>query len=402
MTHNLCNPKLEYKIMGSKSKREYLIKIRERYRKASKKDKTNLLDELCFVCGYNRKYAIRALNNKQVKPIKAKKRGPKKQYNHPEILKVLNFIWRKANLPCSKRLVEILSLWLPYYPFEINEGTRKKLLGISAASIDRLMRADRSKYLKLGLATTKPGSLLKKHIPVKTGQWDETKPGYLETDTVAHCGTSMAGQFAFTVNSVDIATNWTAQGAVWGKGERGVKEIIAEMEDILPFEILGFDCDNGSEFLNWHLVRFFSERKKPVKFTRSRPYQKNDNAHVEGRNWTHIRQYLGYQRFDNQQIVGLLNDLYRTEWYFYFNFFMPYTKLISKERNGSKTIKKYDKPKTPYQRVLESKDINEEVKKGLTKTFKQLNPFEVQEVMSQKIKKIIALANEPIIENVDN
>ncbi len=166
MTHNLCNPKLEYKIMGSKSKREYLIKIRERYRKASKKDKTNLLDELCFVCGYNRKYAIRILNNKQVKHIKVKKRGPKKQYDHPEILKVLNFIRRKANLPCSKRLVEILSLWLPYYPFEITEGTRKKLLGISAATIDRLMRADRSKYLKLGLATTRPGSLLKKHIPI--------------------------------------------------------------------------------------------------------------------------------------------------------------------------------------------------------------------------------------------
>ncbi len=384
MTHNLCNPKLEYK------------------RKASKKDKTNLLGELCFVCGYNHKYAIRVLNNKQVKPIKAKKRGPKKQYNHPEILKALDFIWRKANLPCSKRLVEILSLWLPYYPFEITEGTRKKLLGISAATIDRLIRADRSKYLKLGLATTRQGSLLKKHIPVKTGQWDETKPGYLETDTVAHCGTSMAGQFAFTINSVDIATNWTAQGAVWGKGERGVKEVITEIEDILPFEILGFDCDNGSEFLNWHLVRFFTKRKKSVKFTRSRPYQKNDNAHVEGRNWTHIRQYLGYQRFDKQQIVGLLNDLYRTGWYFYFNFFMPYTKLISKERKGSKTIKKYDKPKTPYQRVLESKDINNKVKKELTKTFKQLNPFEVQEVMSQKIKKIITLANEPIIENVDN
>ena len=218
----------------------------------------------------------------------------------------------------------------------------------------------------------------------------------------AHCDTSVAGQFAYTVNSVDIATTWTIQRAVWGKGERGVKTAIADMENTLPFEILGFDCDNGSEFLNWHLLRFFTERKKPVKFTRSRPYQKNDNAHVEGRNWTHIRQYLNYDRFDNQEIVGLLNDLYSTEWYYYFNFFMPYTKLISKKRNGSKTLKKYDFPKTAYQRVLESKDINNEIKKGLRKTFDQLNPFKLQEAMSKKIKQIITLANEPIIENVEN
>ncbi len=389
--------------MSNKSKKEYLKKIRERYKKASKKEKALLLDELCLVCGYNRKYAIRVLNKEPLqKGNKLNKRGAKKQYGHPAILKVLNFIWRKTNLPCSKRLVEIIALWLPYYPYPISGETRKKVLGISPATIDRLMRTDRGNYLKLGLATTKPGSLLKKQIPVKTGQWDETKPGYLETDTVAHCGTSVAGQFTYTVNSVDIATTWTVQRAVWGKGERGVKTAISEMENVLPFDILGFDCDNGSEFLNWHLVRFFSERKKPVKFTRSRPYYKNDNAHVEGRNWTHIRQYLGYQRFDNQKTVGLLNGLYCSEWYFYFNFFMPYSKLISKKRDGSKTIKKYDKPKTPYQRVLESKDINDEVKQHLTKIFNLLNPFDLQKTMSQKIKQIIVLANEPIYENADN
>lgn len=387
--------------MGSNSKKEYLIKIHERYKKASKNDKTKLLDELCAICGYNRKYAIRVLNNGPLQNSgKPNKRGAKKQYAHPDILKVLNFIWRKTNLPCSKRLVEIIALWLPYYPHSLSGQTRKKILNISAASIDRLMRGDRGNYLKIGLATTKPGSLLKKQIPVKTGQWDETKPGYLETDTVAHCGTSVAGQFIYTVNSVDIATTWTVQRAVWGKGERGVKAAIADMEQTLPFDILGFDCDNGSEFLNWHLVRFFSERKKPVKFTRSRPYYKNDNAHVEGRNWTHIRQYLGYQRFDNLNSVELLNALYRGEWYYYFNFFMPYSKLISKRREGSKTIKRYDKPKTPYQRVLESDDINDEVKRELAKTFNRLNPFDLQDTMSKKIKQIIALANEAVIENV--
>lgn len=387
--------------MSNTSKKEYLIKILERYRKASKKDKTSLPDELYLVCGYNRKYAIRKLNNNHTaNGNNLNKRGVKKQYSHPDIFNIIHFVWRKTNLPCSKRLVEILSLWVPFYPHEISEETRRKVLNISAATIDRLMRADRGKYFKIGLATTKPGSLLKKHIPIKTGQWDETKPGYLEVDTVAHCGTSVAGQFTYTVNSVDIATTWTVQRAVWGRGERGVKDAISDMEDTLPFDILGFDCDNGSEFLNWHLLRYFTERKKPVAFTRSRPYYKNDNAHVEGRNWTHIRQYLGYQRFDNEQIVSLMNDLYCGEWYLYFNFFMPYSKLKSKKREGSKTIKKYDKPKTPYQRVIESKDINDVIKQELTKTFRQLNPFDLQEIMSQKIKKIIELANVPNFENV--
>jgi hypothetical protein len=393
---------MEYKIMSGKSKKEYLVRIRERYRTASKEEKALLLDEVCLNCDYNRKYAIRVLNNKQEKSNNPKKRGPKKRYDHPDILKVISFIWHKTNLPCSKRLVEILPLWLPYYPHQISDEARKKVLNISPATIDRLMRADRGRYLKIGLATTKPGSLLKKHIPVKTGQWDESKPGFLETDTVAHCGTSMAGQFAFTVNSVDIATSWTIQRAVWGKGERGVKSAISQIEQTLPFEILGFDSDNGSEFLNWHLVRFFTHRKKPVKFTRSRPYYKNDNAHVEGKNWTHIREYLGYQRFDKLEIVGLMNDLYSSEWYLYFNFFMPYFKLICKKREGAKTIKKYDKPKTPYQRIMESKYINDEIKSELEKTFKQLNPFQLQEAMAKKIKQIIELANAPVFEKVDN
>ena len=165
--------------MGSKAKKEYLNKIRERYKNASKKDKSDLLDELCIVCVYNRKYAIRVLNGKQPKFIRQNKRGPKKQYDAPEILKVINYIWRATNLPCSKRLKEIVSIWLPYYPFKISGETKSKVLNISAATIDRLMKEDRSKYPKIGLATTKPGSLLKKQVPVKTGQWDETRPGYL-------------------------------------------------------------------------------------------------------------------------------------------------------------------------------------------------------------------------------
>jgi hypothetical protein len=200
------------------------------------------------------------------------------------------------------------------------------------------MQPWRTKYSKRGLSTTKPGTILKKHIPVKTKQWDEEKPGFLEADTVAHCGDSVAGMFVYTLNCVDIATGWNQQRALWGKGEQGVLQAIQNIEKTLPFDILGFDCDNGSEFLNWHLLRYFSKRKQPIKFTRSRAYHKNDNAHIEGKNWTHIRQYLGYQRFDNIELVDLLNDLYTKEWNLYFNFFIPSVKLINKVRDGSKII----------------------------------------------------------------
>ena len=174
---------------------------------------------------------------------------------------------------------------------------------------------------------------------------------------VAHCGDSTEGMFANTVNLTDIATGWTEQRAVWGKGETGVVEQIKHVETILPFPILGFDSDNGSEFLNDHLVRYFTNRKQPVQFTRSRAYHKDDNAHVEQKNWTHIRQWLGYDRLDNPDVVPLLNNLYTKEWRLFHNFFCPSVKLIEKERIGSKTIKRHDSPKTPYQRIIDSPHI---------------------------------------------
>ena len=275
----------------------------------------------------------------------------------------------------------------------MNEEIRAKILKISPATIDRLLKPCRYQYKKRGLATTKPGSILKKHIPIKTDQWNESNPGFIEADTVAHCGTSTEGMFVFTVNCVDIATSWTEQRAVWGKGEKGVLNAISSIESSLPFSLKGFDCDNGSEFLNWHLYRHFVDRKRPVQFTRSRPYRKNDNAHIEEKNWTHIRQYLGYQRFDKQELVGLLNNLYTTEWNQYFNYFIPAIKLVQKYRNGSKIVKKYDKPKTPYQRIIESEYISKKVKDQLKEQFQNLNPFELQEKMANKIKVIINIVN---------
>jgi hypothetical protein len=381
--------------MSNESKNEYLAKIKPRYQKATKLEKSIILEELCTVCAYNRKYAIRRLNAKYSTKNKYEyhKRGPKSKYGHPDIEKVIKYIWIKTNLPCSKRLKVILQIWLPFYPGYISPETEKALLEISPATIDRIMQPWRTKYAKRGLSTTKPGTILKKHIPVKTKQWDEEKPGFLEADTVAHCGDSTAGMFVYTLNCVDIATGWNQQRALWGKGENGVLIAIQSIENTLPFNILGFDCDNGSEFLNWHLLRYFSKRKRPIKFTRSRAYHKNDNAHIEGKNWTHIRQYLGYQRFDNIELVNLLNDLYTKEWNLYFNFFIPSVKLISKVRDGSKIIKKYDSPKTPFQRTLESEYVNDLIKIKLENQFKDLDPFQLQKQMSIKIKNILNIIN---------
>ena len=378
--------------MGTTTKYEYLKEIRPRYHKADKVQKKIILDEFCTTCNYNRKYAIRLLNTKQTTKIRANlsKRGRKKQYDEPLILKVLWHLWVTTNLPCSKRLKAIIPLWLPHLnKYILPEEVKQKLNMISPATIDRLMAKQRIKYNKRGRSTTKPGALLKKRIPIKTNQWDETIPGFLEADTVAHCEDSTAGMFVYSLNCVDIATGWTQQRAVWGKGEQGVLIAIKDIENSFPFQLKGFDCDNGSEFLNWHLHTYLTNRKNPIQFTRSRAYHKNDNAHIEGKNWTHIRQYLGYQRFDKPELVDRLNQLYTTEWNLYFNFFNPSVKLIEKHRKGSKITKKYDSPKTPLQRLLESKHIEDKMKIKLKQQYEKLNPFKLQKQMKRKIDGVI-------------
>jgi hypothetical protein len=378
--------------MSSRSKREYLEAIYLRYKRAFRKEKAVILDEFCATCGYHRKHAIRLLRKfrRFIKP-KHKKKGRKSLYNKNAIVKPLKRIWLAANLPCSKRLKAILPLWLPGYlqsHGDLDEEVTDSLLTISHATIDRILKPIRVKYKGRGRSTTKPGTLLRIQIPIKTNQWDESRPGFLEADTVAHCGTSMAGMFAFTIDGVDIATGWTEQRAVWGKGERDVLVQIKDIEQSLPFDLLGFDCDNGSEFLNHHLLRHFSERKQPVQFTRSRAYHKDDNSHVEQKNWTHVRQWLGYHRFDNPDIVPLLNDLYKQEWRLFHNFFCPSVKLISKQRVASKTIKHYDSPKTPFQRIMESPYVAEDIKHSLTSVFKILNPFDLRKAIEDKLNKI--------------
>ncbi len=382
--------------MSPRSKKEYIEAIFLRYKKAPYKEKTIILDEFCATCGYHRKHAIRLLRRfkRFIKP-KTKKRGRSPVYQREILLKPLKQIWLSANLPCSKRLKAILPLWLPGYvqsfgslPPELSQA----LLTISATTIDRFLNPIRIQYKKRGRTTTKPGTLLRKQIPIKTNQWDESRPGFLEADTVAHCGKSLSGMFAYTIDCVDIATGWTEQRAIWGKGETAVLEQIQEIQKSLPFPLLGFDCDNGSEFLNHHLLRHFTERKHPIQFTRSRAYHKDDNAHVEQKNWTHVRQWLGYQRLDDPEVVPLLNNLYRQEWRLFHNFFCPSMKLLSKERIGSKTLKHHDPPKTPYQRIIESPHIPPNVKQNLSKQLEKLNPFVLREAMEKKLKNILNLS----------
>ena len=391
--------------MGIRSKSEYLKDIRIRYKYATKSQKKIILDEVCATFTYNRKYAIRMLNTKETagSDKQLAKRGRKRIYGDPMIVDVLTYIWTKANLPCAKRLKTILPIWLPHFDeYHIPEDVVDKLLAISPATIDRLMAPFRSKYTKRGLATTKPGAILKKRIPVKTNQWDETVRGFIEADTVAHCGNTTEGQFVYTLNCVDIASGWTQQRAAWGKGQRGVLEAIRDIENHLPFPLKGFDSDNGSEFLNWHLLRYLEDRKRPVQFTRARAYQKNDNAHIENKNWTHIRQYIGYQRFQHHSLATQLNDIYTSEWNDFFNFFIPSVKLVKKHREGAKIIKVYDKPKTPVQRLLESEHIPHETKKQLKLKAKELNPFHLQKQMEKKIKKLLIDVNYHLQNNVEN
>lgn len=384
--------------MSQEAKQEYFEEIYSRYQRADKEEKARILNEFCRVCSYNRKYAIRKLNKKSKpeRPIRYKRKGRPRTYNNPVIIRFLKVLLRSTNLICSKRLKQIIPLWLPHYErmycLRIPEFTRAKIIKISAASIDRIIGKERKRIKKLGLCTTRPGSLLKKYVPIKTNQWDESRVGFIEADTVAHCGSSLSGHFIYTVNSVDIATGWIESRAVWGKGQKSCFEAIADIEANLPFRIRGFDSDNGSEFLNWRLLEYFTGRSSPVEYTRSRAYQKNDNAHIEGKNWTHIRQYIGYKRLDNFEQVRLLNNLYSKYWSNFFNFFIPSGKLISKNRVGAKTIKVHDLPKTPYQRIMENKVVPMTVKKRLTGKLNVLNPFELEQEIKSLIIKILALS----------
>ena len=372
--------------MSRTSKQDYLLAIWERYQRAGRRYKSKILDEFCQICGYCRKYAIRLLSRKP--KTRQKKPGPKRKYT-VAVLEPLKALWLLSEQMCSKRLVVALPIWLPFYeqahgPLE--PEVRRKLLSISPAAIDRLLKKVRARYPGKGLSGTRHGpAALKRRIPIRTDNWDIHQPGFLEADTVAHCGNSLSGDFVWSLTLTDVFTQWTENRAVWNKGAAEVLEQVQEVERELPFALLGFDVDNGSEFLTWHLWRYFLERPAPVDLRRSRPYKKNDQAHVEQKNWTHVRQLLGYERIENPDLVRQINQLYRT-WGLLHNFFSPTLKLESKVRDGSKTKRKYSKPKTPYQRLLECPHLVPEKRAELQARFQQLNPIHLKDQLEEQLK----------------
>jgi len=380
--------------MGGESRREYLAAIRLRYRKASKQEKTVILNEFCSVCEYHRKHALRLLNQREKKP--KKRPGRKPLYDAPELLTALKRIWLATDQMCSKKLAAAIPLWLPYFEKhygKLTDDITGKLLTISAATIDRHLAPIRIKVRPKGLGGTKPGRLLRNQIPIRTHNWDITQPGFMEADTVAHCGNSLAGDFIWSLTMTDIHTGWTECRATWNNGATGVLEQIKDIQQSLAFPLKGFDCDNGSEFLNYHLLRYFTDHKPKISFTRSRPYRKNDNPHVEQKNWSCVRHLLGYDRLENPELVALINHLYATPWSLWYNHFCPTRKLIEKKRINSRYYKKYDSPKTPFQRLLESPCLSHEQKEILKKRHQTLDPFKLKRQIDKQLKAIFKLVS---------
>jgi transposase InsO family protein len=369
--------------MSIEAKTQYLGRIYDRYQRAGRQHKSKIIDEFCAVCGYHRKAALRLLNRPAVRAAK-RRPGPKPTYDGPQLLGPLKAIWLASEQPCGKRLKEIIPLWLPYLQKGVLPSARQQLLALSAATIDRLLAPVRARHPRRGLSTTKPGSLLRHQVALRGGPANTTEPGHLEADTVAHCGDTTAGDFIHSLTVTDPASGWTENRAVWNKGAAGILAQYQDMEKVLPFAVRSFHSDNGSEFLNWSLHRYLHQRGVP--FTRSRAYRKNDNAHVEQKNWTHVRQLFGHNRLEHPELVELMNAVYRREWRLLQNYFLPKAKLSDKQKLGSKYRRRYEKPKTPLQRLLEAPTLTESAKAALRTESTQLNPFHLREELERKLR----------------
>ena len=358
--------------------------MRDRYRKAGKKGKSQILDEFCELTRYNRSYASRKLrlanqtkSYKRVKKALQKARGRKRAYG-PELLEPLTKVWSVLDMACGKRckagMEDVIDAMAKYGELDYPPETIDKLKSMSASTIDRLLAAQRKKINLKGRSTTKPGTLLKSQIPLRTGtDWDERCPGFVEMDTVAHCGDSTRGQYIVTLDVTDIETTWSEQRAALNKAQAHVFPEVREIRRRLPFDLLGVDSDCGGEFINDEMYRFC--KAEGIVFTRGRPYKKNDGCHIEQKNWSIVRQTVGYGRFETQAQCDLLNMVY-DYLRLLTNFFMPSQKLVSKGRDGARIIRKLDTPQTPYRRVLASKHVPQAGKDRLTKLFSTLNPAE--------------------------
>jgi hypothetical protein len=372
-------------MMSQRSKREMIAAIRPRYLKANKAGKKQILDEFVETTGYHRKYAIRVLKHGP-KPKGLKKPGRRKVYQG-EVVQVLEQIWEIYGRICSKRLHPFLSEGVQILErcdeLSLSPEIKQLLLSMSRATIDRCLKKARFIHPQHGLSTTKPGSLLKQAIPIRTfTPWEDEHPGFLEIDLVAHCGSTVAGIYLNTLTATDIATGWTECRALANKTQAAVSKAIEELRQELPFPLLGLDSDNGSEFINATLYRYCLTEQ--ITFTRSRPYQKNDQAHVEQKNWSVVRHTVGYDRMETPAELELLNSIY-SDLRLYINFFQPVLKLVGKDRVDGKTIRKYDQAKTPFRRVLNLEDLPLDIKAGLMNQYMQLNPVTLRASIDAKV-----------------
>jgi len=378
--------------MTAKTKKEYTKITSERYRKAGKRgEKTKILDEFCATLQCHRKAGIRKLRG--IFRDQPDRRSRERLYS-AEADALLIEIWEAFGCLCGERLHPFLAEGFSVLErcgrVQAGESVRREVLAMSSATVKRRIACHKKRFGGgKGLSATKPGSLLKRHIPIQTKSWDVSKAGFLEMDLVAHCGGSLSGDFIFTLQTVDIRTTWTERKAVMGKSQRAVFAGILDIEKKLPFPVLGYDSDNGSEFINRQLWEYCQEHG--IAFTRSRPYMKKDNAHIEQKNWPLVRKVLGYGRFDTARQLTLINDLYDNELRLYLNFFQPSLKLASKERFGAKIRRKYDGAKTPYQRALECPEVAEEGKEELRILYGALDPVRLKQRIDEKIKIIISL-----------
>lgn len=377
--------------MSRRAPWDYLHVIYQRYRQASRAEKSRLLDECGHVCGDHRKSAVRLLNGPPpVLRPRAPRRG-RSRYS-PQALAILTAVWEAASYPWSVRLKALVPLWRPWIRqrFSLTPALERQRLAISARQLDRRWQAKKVRLKRRLYGRTTPGTLLKHHIPLKPDAWDVTRPGYTESDLVSHSGARADGEFRHSLPLTDIHTTWTESRAVLGQGTAGSEAALEEMRQGLPFTLKGLDSDNGSEFINDHLWR--STPARHLQFTRGRPYKKDDNAPLEQKNWTHVRRLLGWERYDTPQALAALNALYRHDLRLMRNGFQPSVKLAKKVRVGSRLTRVYDAAQTPLDRVAACPDADPRKVAALKRLRARLDPFVLAQRIDGHLERIFRLA----------
>jgi hypothetical protein len=381
-------------VMSRSSRRDYWQRIYPRYQRARGAEKERILDEFCANCGYHRKHAIRLLNGSPPSGQPSPRRRRRGVSYGAQLVSILKAVWEAADYPWSVRLQALLPEWMPWIRrrFRFTAEIEQQLLQISPRSIDRRLREEKRKVRRRIYGRTKPGTLLKHYIPVKTDHWDVKVPGFTEIDLVSHSGNSASGDFCYSLNLTDIHTGWTETRAVLGKSQEAVRAALEAIRQALPFPLRGIDSDNGSEFINDHLYRYC--QAGAIQFTRGRPYKKDDNAHIEQKNWTHVRRLVGYARYDSASAREAMNDLYRNELRLFQNLFLPSVKLAKKERVGSRLLRHYEAAQTPFQRVAASPGADPERVAELRGQRRRLDPFQLSARVQAKLQGIFGLSAE--------